>query len=306
MPEFFGVWNPSTRFRVRYGLARNARTQSVMTEVSVVIPVLNDAETLQAQIKALFEQRNAPHFEIIVADNGSTDGSKELVLEWKGSDRPSVLIDASHRRGANVARNAGVKAARSDKVLFCDGDDVASADWVAEMASGLDEADGVAGVLEFELLNPHLRGRQPMSALAFERTSPVPIGACSGWRRTLILENGGFDESWRIGCDEIEFALRAAQRGAKVRAVDAVMHKREAAHAKGLFRKYFRYGTTRVRLIQSFPDAAARRSTAEALRDWSQLGRHVLSGKLDDNVRRRLAKNAGRLAGSAVHRHWAP
>jgi len=277
-----------------------------MTEVSVVIPVLNNAETLEAQIEALLGQRNAPQFEIIVADNGSTDGSKELAREWTSRDRSLILIDASHRRGANVARNAGVKAARSDKILFCDGDDVASVDWVAGMASGLDEADGVAGVLEFELLNPHLRGRQPMSALSFERRSPVPTGACSGWRRTVILENGGFDESWRIGCDEIEFALRAAQSGARVCAVDAVMHKREPEQAKGLFKKYFHYGTTRVRLIQSFPNAAARRSTVEAIRDWFQLGRHVMRGKVDDNVRRRLAKNAGRLVGSAVHRHWAP
>lgn len=276
-------------------------------DVSIVVPTLNGGALLGQQLQSLVDQRTGYRFEIIVADNGSTDDSRAVVAAVaRQSTGPVVrLIDAPDR-GVNAARNAGWHAAVADKILFCDHDDLVAPGYIEAMARALDQADVVAGTLEFARLNPGMAGVEPRSALSTEAGVPVPIGAASGWRRTVLERLRGFDPSYRHGCDDIEIAMRAARIGARAMAVpEAIVHKRESTSRVGALRRYFRYGRSRPRLVRAFPEAE-RRSTRQALRHWRWILGRLVRGKADIAIAQNAGRNLGRLVGSWEHRTWSP
>jgi glycosyltransferase involved in cell wall biosynthesis len=277
-------------------------------ELTVVIPAYNAAATLGEQLNALSAQAFSGAWEVVVADNGSTDATAALIAAHAQRMAHLRRVDASSRRGVNAARNAGLRAARGRLILFCDADDVAAPGYVAAMARALARADGAAARLSFTRLNPHLQHRPETSGLSWEGCTPVPVGAASGWRRSLLEALGGFDPAFTNGCDDIEFALRAARRGARVvEAPGALLHKRERAEPGAVWRQYFRYGQARPQLVRAFPGAAVRRSTLCASGHWARNAWELLRhGPSDHAALKQLAKNAGRLAGSLQHRCWAP
>jgi len=276
--------------------------------VSVVIPVLNGAATISEQLSALAEQQDAPGFEIVVADNGSTDATRMIVQGWQRRSHGQVrLVDASAIRCASAARNVGWRAARGDKILMCDADDRVAPGWVAAMAAALDTADMVGGTIEYALLNPHFRDRPPNSGLFWESGVRWPLGACCGFRRTLLERLDGYDDSWKVGCEDIEIALRAARIGVRaVEAPGAVVHKRERGSRRALARQFYRYGQSHPRLVRAFPDIIERRGTLEALRQWARFARLALSGRAGHRDIQRAALNLGRIVGSMRMRTWAP
>jgi len=97
--------------------------------VSVVMPVLNGAATLPQQLRALAAQTYPGRWELVVADNGSTDETAQVVREWTGRLPCLRLVDASDRMSTNYARNvrtltadainaAGKKIIHPDEVIW--------------------------------------------------------------------------------------------------------------------------------------------------------------------------------------------
>lgn len=277
-------------------------------DVSIVIPTLNGNEHLAQQLHSLIDQQTRYSYEIVVADNGSTDDTRAIVAEIarRTQGRPVVRLVDAPVPGVNAARNAGWRAARAEKILFCDHDDLAAPGYIDAMAAALDEADGAAGMLEFARLNPALAATPLRSALANEAGMPVPIGAASGWRLAMLKRLGGFDASFRHGCDDIEIAIRAARLGARIAEVPAaIIHKREIGSRLQALRRFYRYGRSRPRLIRNFAEAE-HRSTREALRHWRWVLGRILRGQTDLATAQNAGRNLGRLVGSIQHRIWAP
>ncbi len=95
--------------------------------VSVIIPVFQAADTIAACIGGLANQRHTgARVEVIVVDNGSSDGS----VEWLETQSPFRLL-REPRRGSYAARNTGVAAAAGDIIAFIDPDCVPDDAWVA-------------------------------------------------------------------------------------------------------------------------------------------------------------------------------
>jgi len=88
--------------------------------VSVILPVHNRADVLPRAIDSVIAQELAD-FELIVVDDGSTDESATLVQSF--ADDRIRLIRLDKNRGGNVARNEGIRAARSPLIAFLDSDD---------------------------------------------------------------------------------------------------------------------------------------------------------------------------------------
>lgn len=104
-----------------------------MPDVSVVMPCLNAAGTLAAQLDALARQRTTARWELIVSNNGSTDGSQALVQRWRDRLPHLRLVDSSSRRRVGAARGAGARAARGELTLTCDADDIVGEHWIEAM-----------------------------------------------------------------------------------------------------------------------------------------------------------------------------
>ena len=105
-----------------------------MPSVSVVVPVLNAARTLAGTLDALARLRPPP-LEILLVDNGSVDGSRELLKAFvagRAGGKASLIVEP--RRGASAARNAGIRAARGEVVAFTDADCLPDAAWLEHLA----------------------------------------------------------------------------------------------------------------------------------------------------------------------------
>ena len=75
---------------------------------SVVIPTFNAADVIEQQLAALAGQKDAAPFEVVVADNGSTDDLASAVAQWRKALPGLRVVDASRDRGVSVARNVGI------------------------------------------------------------------------------------------------------------------------------------------------------------------------------------------------------
>lgn len=243
--------------------------------VSVVMPVLNGAATLPQQLEALAGQTFQGSWELVVADNGSTDATVEVVRQWTAKLPRVRLVDASQRLSTNHARNVGSAAAQGDLLAFCDADDVAAPGWLAALVAALGSYDLVGGRLDDEPLNDPVSrswrsgpaGGLP-SALYFR---PYATSANLGVRAEVLRALGGWNEEFVRGGTEVEFCWRAQLSGYRLGyAPDAVMAYRYRATRWAFAYQLYRYGRAEAQLFRTFRDHGVRRpSLYQACRAWA-------------------------------------
>jgi glycosyltransferase involved in cell wall biosynthesis len=116
-------------------------TPSARLRLSLVIPVLDDAELLDRCLEAVARQTRLPD-EVVVVDNGSTDASANVAL------RHGARVVDEPVRGIPAAASCGYDAASGDVVLRCDADTVPPEDWVERIGRAFEEdatLDAVTG-----------------------------------------------------------------------------------------------------------------------------------------------------------------
>lgn len=230
-------------------------TADWLPSVSVVVVMRNAADTIGAQLEALSRQDYAGPWEVVLADNGSTDDSVAVAREWE--DRlPLRIVDASERQGVSFARNTGVTASTGEVIAFCDADDVAEPDWLRRLIPALEHADIVEGKFDMTQLNTveqrAWRGRNRRHKMGF---LPRAATANCGLRRALFDELGGWSEEYRSGGD-VDFSWRAVLAGYRVgNAPDAVVHYRARPDMRSMAVQAFRYGRGHPVLYRNFRDA---------------------------------------------------
>jgi len=206
---------------------------AVTPGVSVVIPALNAEGTIAEQLAAVLAQECPLPFEVVVADNRSTDSTRDIVRTSAEHDSRLRIIDASESQGDAVARNAGVDASRSPFVAFCDADDVVQPGWLAAIHDALTSgAHAVNVTREYWSLNP---GRQAAGGLEMVNTAWVAGGAFAV-RRGLFLQLGGFDPAMPTASDtEFGFRLRDRMGRHPMQLTSAVVSVREPQDTGAIF-----------------------------------------------------------------------
>jgi GT2 family glycosyltransferase len=223
--------------------------------ISVIIPVLNGEATLGEQLDALAEQKYTGEWEIIVADNGSTDRTRELVQDYQQHLPHLRLVDASARAGVSYARNVGVAHAAGDAFLFCDADDVVAPGWVAALANALREHDLVVGFMQTKQLNRQLKWQRPspptgekpvLGFLPYAQT-----GNCGVSRRAFEAA-GGFSDRFRRGQD-IDFSWRVQLQGYPLHVVpEAIVYYRYRDSLLQTWRQLVQYSQVHVLLYRHY------------------------------------------------------
>jgi glycosyltransferase involved in cell wall biosynthesis len=181
--------------------------------ISVIIPALNVDDFIGEAVASVVEQ-TWPVDEILVIDDGSTDGTAARLRDMAGKDiRLRVLT--SDRLGPGGARNVGLKAATRALIAFLDGDDVWPRDKIArqmERFTGADQPDVVSGLIQrFRKLEP---GTQTPAGEPGEIIAHVNLGACL-FRRGVFDVVGLFDERLRI-CEDVDLISRVREAGLKL------------------------------------------------------------------------------------------
>ena len=250
--------------------------------VSVVIPARDSASTINEQLDALSRQSYTGDWEVIVADNGSQDSTRDIVNDWIGQLPNLRLVNASDARGANHARNAGSQSSRGDLLLFCDADDIADINWVGAMAEALVHHDMVGGCIERKTLNNKVAlAARPLKTFDGLLDSfgflPYTPFANAGMHRDVWQRLGGFDESYRYGSEDVEFFWRGQLAGASMGyAPTAIMHYRLRSDLAGIAHQAYRYGFSHPKLFKAYRSAGMPRSDMRmAGLEWGWIVAHI-------------------------------
>lgn len=194
-----------------------------MTKTTVVIPNYNGIEYIDACLDSVYQNNVVP--EVIVVDNGSSDGSLNLVRE---KYKKAVVISFKGNTGFSKAVNAGIRAAKTEYVLLLNNDTVADAHMVEALEQAMEKNQCVfsAGAKMINLHRPEkLDGAGDFySALgwAYARGKDKEISSCSKggrifsacagaaiYRRELFDKTGFFDENHFAYLEDVDIGYRA-------------------------------------------------------------------------------------------------
>jgi glycosyltransferase involved in cell wall biosynthesis len=244
-------------------------------DVSVVIPAKNAAPFLPEQLDALTGQEGAGHFEVIVADNGSTDDTRTVALSFADRVPGLRVVDAAARPGSAHARNVGVASSQGRFLVFADADDVVDRRYVGAMAAGLRHHAAVAARIDWTMLNTWSTGRAlPTDQGAgvsggFFGWLPFAFGGAFGIRRATFEMVGGFDATI-ARADDVELCWRLGLAGVPLSFVpEAVVHYRLRPGVRTTFRQGRANGRDGARLYAMYRAKGMPRHTwRTAIRFW--------------------------------------
>lgn len=248
-------------------------------KLSVVVPCRNAAPFLATQLEALSRQQAAGEWEVLVADNASTDGSREIALRFADRLPGLCVVDASGHRGPGGSRNAGAAAARGEALVFCDADDEVAEGWLAAMERALSEHPFVSARYDAWKLNPPrvvaARGEhqhQGLSAYTYPPFLPHAGGGGLGINRRLFLAAGGFDEELPA-LEDTDLCWRLQLAGTPLVFVpEALVHIRFRHDLSDMFRQAVRFGEYNVVLYERYRDRGMPRlSLVLGLAKWAKL-----------------------------------
>ena len=283
---------------------------------SVVIPALNCADEVDACVAALRAQDYPPErIQIVVADNGSDDGTPEKLRDL------GVHTVIRNERGRSRALNAGLAAATGDIILTTDMSCIARPDWVRRVVTCFDdpEVGCVAGDIRMVpdnsnmALRYQMRNRYMSPLPAFNRRQlpflPYADGANASFRREVFEEIGGFEESFFKAADvEICYRLLILTDYKIVFCPDCLMEETGEPDLGTLLHQRYRMGLGAHLLRARFPEMYLDRQGEQDFRQtyWSLRSRigdisrtlgSILRGKreeLEDALVRRLMWRAQR------------
>jgi len=237
-------------------------------DLSVILPVRNEADHLGPVLDALLSQTLAPHrFEILVVDGRSSDATRDVVSAQVAGNPHLHLLDNPGCL-SSCARNIGARHARGRYLLFIDGHcRIESPALLEHTLTAFAEGNACLSRPQDFLRDcpapfPRAAGLARSSWLGHQVGSRIyrhqahhcsPLSAGCGYAKDLFDSLGGFDESFDA-CEDLEFNWRVAASGMKA------LHRPEFAVSYfprgtfgGLFRQLYRYGFGRARMVRKHP-----------------------------------------------------
>lgn len=225
-----------------------------MPRVSVIVPTWNGWTLLETALESL-EQQTFPDFEVIVVDNGSTDGTAEHLARRFPDVR---LIRFPENRGFAPAVNAGISEARGDVVVLMNNDTEADPGWIGALVRALDEHPEV-GSCASKMLDFYDRSRidaagDRLGIMASQIGHGMPDGpefdvpryvlsACAGasaYRRAALDDVGLFDERFFAYMEDVDLGVRLQFAGYRCLYVpDAVIFHKGSATARRIAGRRF-------------------------------------------------------------------
>lgn len=239
-------------------------------EVSVVMPVRNVEHTIDVAVRSIVAQ-SLQNWELVVLDDGSTDGTVALLEEWAGADPRIHLHVDGQPRGISSRLNQGVELCRAPLVARMDGDDVSYPSRLETQAMYLRAHPDVdlvgAGEMSFRS-DGTPRGARVHAADHAEVTTDlfhgIPLSHPTWMGRRSWFVRHPYDAGAR-GCEDQELLLRAHRDSRYVNLPDVLLGYREdriklkrsvdARMHQGAF--LVRYGMRHGRLLPSISAAVA-------------------------------------------------
>src|SRR4051794_24566288 len=225
-------------------------------KISVVVCTYNNQDTLRDCYDGL-QKLEYPDYEVIVVNDGSTDGTDETTREY-GFD----LISTENRGLAN-ARNSGLRAATGEIVAYIDADARPDPYWLAHLAVAFQKGAHVGiggpnipppGGSETAECVANAPGGPIHVLLSDEIAEHIP-GCNMAFRKWSLEAIGGFDPQFRIAGDDVDICWRLQERGWTVGfSPGAVVWHHRRGSVRNYLKQQFEYGKAEALLEQKWPE----------------------------------------------------
>jgi glycosyltransferase involved in cell wall biosynthesis len=217
-----------------------------MIDVSVITPVFNDLRAIKITLEALKKQTYPKNkFEIIIIDNGSTDGTFEWLSQQKGI---MLLQESNYLRSPYSARNRGIEKANGEIIALLDSTCVPNLDWLEKGVEFFrnNQYDLFGGnvIFNFEEKITAAKIYDSITNIQMERTIKERNVAKTAnlWiRKSVFNEVGLFAEGIRSG-EDIGWTSRCTSQGYKLGYCEYCITYKFARDTKALIKKHFRTG----------------------------------------------------------------
>jgi glycosyltransferase involved in cell wall biosynthesis len=232
----------------------------------VIVPAYNASGYLSHCLDALLSQRLPRHeYEVIVVDDGSTDGTGDL------AERRGVRVIRQPNRGPAAARNAGMHATQAQIVCFTDADCAPTPEWIERIVAplvgthppdrGASEVVAVKGAYITHQTSVVARFVQQEYQERYDRLCQQPridhvdTGAAA-YLREVVVGIGGFDEAYTApSVEDQDLSYRLAKAGhGMVFVPEAVVEHRHPESVRRYARRKFILGVWKVREFAKHPD----------------------------------------------------
>lgn len=232
-------------------------------DLSVVIAAYNAADTLGTQLEALAGQAPGLAWEVVVADNRSTDGTATVARRF--ADRLDLrVVPAPAKGNAAYARNVAVATCTAPWVAFVDADDMVAPGWVEAMAASLREHRFLAGRLDTAQLNTRSVARtrpipQDTGLQWWTVGPPMPHagGGNLGIHRRVYEAVGGFDEDLG-GLQDVDFCWRVQLAGVPLHFLpEATLNVRLRSSLREMWRQGRNYGAAQAEIERRYAGVGA-------------------------------------------------
>lgn len=218
--------------------AASVRREAMAPDVSIIMPVFNKLNLTRPCLESIHREGASVSFEIVVVDNGSTDGSRQWLADEERAGRLRAVINPENlgfARGCNL----GAAAARGRYLLFLNNDMEVTSGWLEPLVGTLD-SDPDAGIVGARLLfaddtvqhggvaliqtatdgwvhlgGMHLSYQMPADRQGVQNAQCMQIvtGACLMIRPEVFRAVGGFDERYWNGNEDVDLCLKARELG---------------------------------------------------------------------------------------------
>lgn len=204
-----------------------------MNEITVVIPNYNGADFLPRCMESLENQEDGtPSFDVVVVDNGSEDGSRQILENFSSQAFATTIIYLEENTGFDHAVNVGINATEAPYIVLLNNDTEVKSGFIKKLYHGISQDKTVFSVSSKMLMwdKPKLiddaGDRYCVMGWAFSRgkgktasayNEPAEVfSACAGaaiYRRDILLEIGLFDELHFAYLEDIDIGYRARLYG---------------------------------------------------------------------------------------------
>ncbi len=232
----------------KHGLMREAPM------VSVVIPTYNRKDMLKECLESLFNQTYPKDkYEIIVVNDGSTDGTEEVLKEYAKKAPCAFKWLTQQNKGSYAARNLGIKNARGEIICFIDDDCIADKRWLEELVRGFtdDGIGGVGGKIKAYSLKTSVEKYAKMDQESAIRNSFL-ITCNAAYRKDILEIVGYFDSYFRSGGDN-DMGIRVTWKGYKLKyASNAIVYHEHRTTLSDLIKQRYNYGVGEAILSKKY------------------------------------------------------
>ena len=193
-----------------------------MPRVSIIIPCYNQAGYLPEALDSVMAQ-TYPDWECIIVNDGSTDLTEDVALEWVSKD-PRFLYFRKENGGVSEARNFGIKKSCGEYLLPLDADDRIGETYAGKAVGILDKYPEIGLVYSKAAYFGHAAGRWKIPPHSPERILFINTVFCAAfYRRRDYDSTRGYNSNMIVGYEDWDFWLSLVENGIKAYKIPEVL-----------------------------------------------------------------------------------